>query len=120
MHLEEEDSGEQVGTKSEDLDGINGVTEKFIVHLARVVKEAQQDEKHCYHCSSMDHFYLQVSAGEDIQVSYPFKPKKGDGAREGSLDLSSQGNQAKGAPGGDTQGIGHHTQTPLLNANPFL
>ena len=27
-----------------------------MVHLARAVKDAQQDEKHCYHCSSPDHF----------------------------------------------------------------
>ena len=56
LHLEEEGSGEEAGTKSEDPDGIDGVTEEFIIHLARVVKEAQRDEKHCYHCSSMEHF----------------------------------------------------------------
>ena len=39
-----------------DPDGIKGVTEEFIVCLARAVKDAQQEEKHCYHCSSPDHF----------------------------------------------------------------
>ena len=27
-----------------------------MVQLARVVKDAQADEKHCYHCSSPEHF----------------------------------------------------------------
>ena len=42
--------------KSEDPDGTNGVTQEFIVCIARAVKEAKKDEKHCYHCSSMKHF----------------------------------------------------------------
>ena len=61
-----------------------------------------------------------MSAGEDIPVSYPFKLKRGDGAREGSLDPSSQGDQTEGTPGGDGQGIGHHTQIPFLNPDLFL
>ena len=42
--------------KSDDPDGIKGVTEKFMVRLARAVKDAQTDERHCYHCSSPEHF----------------------------------------------------------------
>ena len=57
--------------------------------------------------------------GEGIQVSYPFKPKGGDGTREGSPDPSSQDDQAKGTPSGDVQGIGHLTQNPFLNPDPF-
>ena len=65
MHLEEEGSKEVAGTKSEDPNGIKGVTEEFIVCLARAVKETQKDKKWCYHCSSTDHFmheYLLVKA----------------------------------------------------------
>ena len=58
VHLEEEGSDKEAGAKSEDPDGIDGVTEEFIIHLARAVKEAQQDEKCCYHCSSIKHFIL--------------------------------------------------------------
>ena len=54
--MEEEGSKEEVCTKSEDPDGIEGVTEEFMVCLVRVVKETQKDEKQCYHCSSTDHF----------------------------------------------------------------
>ena len=55
-HLEEEGSKDKVGTESEDLDRIKGVTEVFIVCPARAVKETQKDKKQCYHCSSTDHF----------------------------------------------------------------
>ena len=48
MHLEEEGCNEEAGTESEDPDGIEGVTEEFIVCLVRAVKET--------HCSSTDHF----------------------------------------------------------------
>ena len=30
--------------------------EEFMVRLARVVKDAQMDERHCYHCSSPKRF----------------------------------------------------------------
>ena len=56
VYLEEEGSGKEVGTVSDDPDGIDDMMEEFIVHLARTVKEAQQEEKCCYHCSSMEHF----------------------------------------------------------------
>ena len=55
-HLEEEKTDKKEGTKSEDPDGIVGVTEEFIVHFAQAVKDAQQEVKHCYHCSSPEHF----------------------------------------------------------------
>ena len=56
MHLEEEGSNEEVSAENKDPDGTDGMTEEFIVCLARAVKDAQQDEKHCYHCSSSEHF----------------------------------------------------------------
>ena len=35
---------------------IKGVTEEFMVHLARAVKDTQADERCCYHYSSPEHF----------------------------------------------------------------
>ena len=32
------------------------MTEEFLVQLAWAVKDAQAEEKHCYHCSSPKHF----------------------------------------------------------------
>ena len=37
---------------------------------------------------------------------------------KGAQTPSSQGSQAEGAPGGDAQGVGCHTQTPFLNPDP--
>ena len=55
-HLEEKAPGDEEGTDSKDLDGLDGMIEEFMVHLARVVKDAQEDKKCCSHCSSLDHF----------------------------------------------------------------
>ena len=56
-HTSEEKSvdGEE-GVDGEDPDCIKGVTEEFIICLARAVKYAQQTEKCCYHCDIPDHF----------------------------------------------------------------
>ena len=54
--LEEEGADDGKDPESDDPDGIEGVTKEFMVRLARAVKDAQVDEKHCYHCSSPEHF----------------------------------------------------------------
>ena len=54
--LEEEDADDGEYPESDDPDGIEGVMEEFMIQLARAVKDAQMDEKHCYHCSSPKHF----------------------------------------------------------------
>ena len=54
--LEEEDADDSEDPASDDPGGIEGVTEEFMIQLARAVKDAQTDEKHCYHCSSPEHF----------------------------------------------------------------
>ena len=56
VQLEEEDADDGGDPESHDPDGIEGVTEEFMVWLARAVKDAQMDEKYCYHCSSLEHF----------------------------------------------------------------
>ena len=43
------------------LMGLNGVTKEFMVRLARAVKDAQVDEKRCYHCNSVEHFIHKAS-----------------------------------------------------------
>ena len=55
-HFEEESTNKEEGAESEDPDGIDVLTEEFIVHLARAVKNAQQEEKCCYHHGSPEHF----------------------------------------------------------------
>ena len=56
VHLEEEDVGRDEDKESNDSGRIKGVTKQFMVCLARAVKDAQMEEKHCYHSSSPEHF----------------------------------------------------------------
>ena len=54
--LDEEDTGDGEDSESDDPDGIKGVTEEFMVQLARVVKDAQMDEKVLLPLQSSEHF----------------------------------------------------------------
>ena len=56
VHLEEEDTGSNKDEESDNTGRIEGVTKEFMVYLARAVKDAQTEKKHCYHCSSQEHF----------------------------------------------------------------
>ena len=56
VQLDEEDADNGEDPESDNPNGIEGVTEEFMVQLARAVKDAQTDEKHCYHYSSPEHF----------------------------------------------------------------
>ena len=73
-HLEEESNEMDKEVKSKDPDSINGVTEEFMVHLARAVKDAQVEEKHCYHCSSPKYFLpdcqLVRATRENMQLNH--------------------------------------------------
>ena len=55
-HLEEEIAERDEEVESEDPNGNDGVTEEFMVHLVRAMKDTQMEEKHCFHCSSLEHF----------------------------------------------------------------
>ena len=55
-HLEEENTSNIEDQESDNPSRIKGVTEEFMVCLARAVKGTQGDEKYCYHCSSPEHF----------------------------------------------------------------
>ena len=81
-HLEKEstDRGEEVEIK--DPDGTDGVMEEFMVHLAWAMKDAQVEEKYCYHCSSPEHFIcdcpLVRASRENMQLNH----KKGMALRK--------------------------------------
>ena len=55
-YLEEEEEDDGKVPESDDPGRMEGVMEEFMVWLARAVKDTQTDEKHCYHCSSLEHF----------------------------------------------------------------
>ena len=73
VHLEEESAEGDEEVKNEDPDSIDRVTEEFMVHLVQAVKDAQVEEKHCYHCSSPEHFIcdcpLVRSSRENMQLN---------------------------------------------------
>ena len=54
--LEEEDADDGNDPENDDPNGLKGVMEEFMVQLTRAVKDAQTDKKHCYYCSSHEHF----------------------------------------------------------------
>ena len=89
MHLEEESTNKEEGAGSKDPNGIKGVTEELIVCLARAVKDTQQVEKHCYHCSSPEHYIwdcLLVKASRtDLHLNQKegMVPKKGAWSPQG-------------------------------------
>ena len=47
VQLEEEDTDDGEEPERDDPDGIEGVTEEFMVRLARAVKDTQMDERRC-------------------------------------------------------------------------
>ena len=120
VHLEDEGSAEEAGIRSEDPDGIEGVTEEFIVRLARVVKETQKDEKRCYHCSSTDHFICECLLVKASRSAIHLDQKEGMALEMGAQTPFSHGDQTESDPGRHAQGIANCTQTPFLNSNPFL
>ena len=54
-HLEEESTKREEEDETEDPYSINGVTKEFMVCLAQAMRDLHV-EKHCYHCSSPEHF----------------------------------------------------------------
>ena len=55
VHLEEESAKRDKEEENEDPNSIDGVTEELMVCLGSAVKDTQMKEKHCYHCSSLEH-----------------------------------------------------------------
>ena len=94
-HLEEESTEREEEDETEDPDSIDGVTEEFMVHLAWTVKDAQVEEKHCYHCSSPKHFIPDCLPHESLQREYAVKLQGGDSIKEGSPGPSDENDNTK-------------------------
>ena len=77
VHFEQGGADKEKGSNSEDHNGIEGMTEEFIVCLARAVKEAQQDEKYCYHCSSLEHFIIECPLVKASRTATHLNGKEG-------------------------------------------
>ena len=82
-HLEEEDASDDEDQESDNPGGIKGVTEEFMVHLARAVQDAQADENCCYHCSSLEHFICNCPLVKTSKEKKQLNGKEGMASTEG-------------------------------------
>ena len=82
--LDEEGVDEGKDQESDDPDGIEGVMEEFMVWLARAGKDAQMDEKHCYHCSSPEHFIHNCLLMKTIRDKKQLNGKEGMATMKGA------------------------------------
>ena len=76
-HLKEEIAKKYKEVENKDPNGINWVPEEFMVHLARAVKDAQVEEKYCYHCSSLEHFIHDCPLVRALRVNMQLNCKDG-------------------------------------------
>ena len=117
--LEEEEADNGKDTESDDPDGSEGVTKEFMVQLARVVKDAQEDEKCCYHCSSPEHFIHNCPLMKTTRDKKQLNGKEGMAMMKGDWTPPTTNEHHKEPPEGSSRGIKMTLQTPFLNLDPF-
>ena len=84
VHLEEEDADDGDDAESDDPGGIERVMEEFMVQLARAVKDAQAEEKCCYHFSSPKHFICNCLLMKTIRDKKQLNGKEGMALMKGA------------------------------------
>ena len=94
-HLEEEDTGRDEDEESNNQGGIKGVTEEFMVHLARAVKDAQVEEKHSYDCSSLEHFICNCLLIKTLRENAWLNDKEGMALKKGAQIPPAIGRQTE-------------------------
>ena len=94
-HLGEEDTGNDEDQESDNPGRIKGVTEEFMVHLARAVKDAQADEKCCYHCSNPEHFICNCWLVKTSREKKQLNSKEGMASMKGAKTSPTTTNAAK-------------------------
>ena len=90
-----------------------------MIQLARVVKDAQAAEKHCYHCSSPEHFIHDCLLMKTTRDKKQLNGKEGMATMKGAQTPLTTMNAAKNPPEGGSRGIKITSQTPFLNLDPF-
>ena len=96
--LEKEEADDSEDPASDDPDGIEGVMEEFMVPLARAVKDAQADEKCCYHCSSPEHFIHNCLLMKTARDKKQLNGKEGMATMNGAQAPPTMVNATKGPP----------------------
>ena len=69
--------------------------EEFMVQLTRAVKDAQMDEKHCYHCSSPEHFICNCPLMKTARDKKQLKGKEGMATVKGTHAPLAKANAIK-------------------------
>ena len=83
-HVEKESADKDDRVDSENPHGIEVVMEEFMVCLVRAVKDAQMEEKHCYHCSSLDHFICDCHLVKALRTNSHLNHKEGMAPKKGA------------------------------------
>ena len=94
-HLEEEDASGDEDQESDNPSRIKGVKEEFMVCLARAVKDAQVDEKCCYHCSSPEHFIHNCPLVKTLREKKQLNGKEGMASKKGAQTSPTTANALK-------------------------
>ena len=101
VQLDKEDAHDGEDLKSDDPNGIEGVTEQFMVQLARAVKDAQMGERHCYHCGSPENFIRNFPLMKTARDKKQLNGKEGmvmaKGAQTPPKAMNSRKSPQKGA-----------------------
>ena len=90
-----------------------------MIWLARVVKDAQMDEKCCYHCSSPKHFIHNCLLMITTRDRKTVKWEGGHGNDEWNPGPSEHNKHHKEPPEGGSGSMKTTLQTPFLNPDPF-
>ena len=105
--------------ESNDPNGINGVTEEFMIRLVRVVKDAQVDEKHCYHCSSPEHFICNCPLMKVARDKKQLNGREGTAMVKGAWTPLKPANATKSPQQEDQEVVESPSQVPFLNQDLF-
>ena len=119
MQLEKEDAEHGEEQDSDDPDGIEGVTEEFMVRLARAVKDAQMDEKCCYHCSCPEHFIRNCPLMKTARDKKQLNGKEGTPMMKGTQTPPKATSAIKSPQKGGSGSMKSTLQTPFSNQDPF-
>ena len=89
-----------------------------MVHLARAVKDAQADEKYCYHCSSLEHFICNCPLVKTLREKGQLNGKEGTAMKKGAWALWQKPTHWRVPRWRLLRNKGPQ-QTPFLNLDPF-
>ena len=83
--------GKNEEIESDDPDRLAGVTREFMVCLAWAVKDAEVEEKHCYHCSSPEHSIYDCPLVKALREGAQLNCREGTASKKGGQALKQDG-----------------------------